>query len=265
MPYLSVPGDRLFYALFEGDLHHRKNLILIHGAGGNHRHWPAELRRFPGYRVSSLDLPGHGLSSGCGRTAIAEYAYSVESFVRAQNLSEVVVIGHSMGGAIALTLALQDPSWLSAVVVIACGPRLPIEFHILEGLRPGSQSGAMRERTIQQICQLAYGPDADPQLRQRGCQELLNVDPAVLYGDYLACSRFDVTDRLNRIRIPILFLTAAQDRLLPAAVSAESAEQIPKAQTVEIPHAGHMVVLEKAQQTAGIVEMFLDRLAHSEP
>ena len=73
MPYIDVNGERLFYVVNAGKLRSKRSergewsLVLIHGAGGSHLVWPAELRRLGGVTVYALDLPAHGKSDGQGR------------------------------------------------------------------------------------------------------------------------------------------------------------------------------------------------------
>ncbi len=88
----------------------RPALVLIHGAGGTHLHWPAELRMLDSTAVYALDLPAHGKSAPPGRTSIEEYADDIAAFVEALGLEHVVLVGHSMGGAIAQTIGLRKPS-----------------------------------------------------------------------------------------------------------------------------------------------------------
>ena len=92
-------------------------VILIHGAGGTHLHWPAQIRRLPGHNVYALDLPGHGKSEGRGNQTIESYCHSIIQWMDDIHIFRSVIVGHSMGGAIALTMALQYPertcsSWI---------------------------------------------------------------------------------------------------------------------------------------------------------
>ncbi len=73
MPYVTVAGERAFYALYQGDVRGKRHLVLVHGAGGSHLDWPAPLRRLRETNVYALDLPGHGRSGGTGRSSIAAY------------------------------------------------------------------------------------------------------------------------------------------------------------------------------------------------
>jgi pimeloyl-ACP methyl ester carboxylesterase len=67
------------------------SVVLIHGAGGSHLDWPAELRRMPGQHVYALDLPGHGKSEGLGRQSIPWlYQYAMVEWLDAMHISRAV-------------------------------------------------------------------------------------------------------------------------------------------------------------------------------
>ncbi|HUL59125.1 MAG TPA: alpha/beta fold hydrolase, partial [Anaeromyxobacteraceae bacterium] len=70
-------------------------LLLLHGAGGSHAHWPPALRELPGRRVIAIDLPGHGASPAPGRTSVAAYAEGVLALADALALPSFVAVGHS--------------------------------------------------------------------------------------------------------------------------------------------------------------------------
>lgn len=264
MPYTIVAGERLFYALVEGDPIRKRNLILVHGAGGDHTHWPAELRRMPGINVCALDLPGHGRSSGQGRTSVADYADSVHLFAQTLKLEPASVVGHSMGGAIAQTLALRQSTWLDRVVLIGTGARLRVHTSILEGLRlastedlsPGTSKSTF-EATIDTICQWAYGPSINHQILRKGRQQLLGVDPTVIYRDYKACNDFDVMDQVTGIKLRTLIIVGGADQMTPPKYGQYLHKQISGSQLVEIKGGGHMMAIEKPTEVAQAVTRFL--------
>src|SRR5512140_1427122 len=92
----------LYYFAHGADLLTRPPVVLIHGAGGNHLYWPPELRRMPNQRVFAVDLPGHGNSHGVGHHTIDDYAEGILAFAKALKLASIALVGHSMGGALAL-------------------------------------------------------------------------------------------------------------------------------------------------------------------
>jgi pimeloyl-ACP methyl ester carboxylesterase len=266
MPYTAVAGERLFYALVEGDPIRKRNLILVHGAGGDHTNWPAELRRLPGANVYALDLPGHGRSTGQGRTSVDGYADTVALFAQAVGLERASVAGHSMGGAIAQTLALRRPSWLVSVVLVGTGARLRVHPLILEGLQlsGAAPSAAISrtsfETTINTICQWQYGPTTSEQMQRKGRQQLLSVDPAVIHDDYVACNAFDVMDRVKDITLPTLIVTGSADKMTPPKYGQYLHHQIPGSQLVEIRDGGHMMAVEKPVEVTQAVARFLGAL-----
>jgi pimeloyl-ACP methyl ester carboxylesterase len=87
----------------------RPPVILLHGAGGNYITWPPQIRRLPGLNLFAVDLPGHGKSEGMGRQSIRAYADDVLALIESLRLRPAALAGISMGGAIALTLAIEYP------------------------------------------------------------------------------------------------------------------------------------------------------------
>ena len=256
MPYVTVAGERLFYAAFEGDVTRRRNLILVHGAAGSHIHWPAELRRLTDVNVYALDLPGHGRSAGRGRATLEEYADVVHLFALAAGLQNASVLGHSMGGAIVLLLAARRLPWLERVIVAGSGIRLRVDPAILDGLRPDAGPDAFAG-AVNLICQRAYGPFANRQMVRHGRELLLAVDPAVFYADYLACDGFDASEAVQHINRPVLVISAGMDRMTPAQEARDLSRRIPRAQLVEMRDAGHMMIVEKPAEVAQSVSRFL--------
>ncbi len=251
MPYIQVGDESLFYAARPGG---RPNVVLIHGAGGSHLVWPAELRHWSGATVYALDLPAHGKSGGRGRTSVVDYAGVVAGWLAALALERAVVVGHSMGGAIAQQLALDYPACVAGVILVATGARLRVLPAILEGLL------ADYESTLDLINQYAWGPDTPAELVRRGREHLAQANAQVTHGDYVACNTFDVMNRLQDITAPALVIGGTADQLTPVKYATKLAESIPGAQLCLIEGAGHMVMLEKPAQVVQAVADFLDHL-----
>jgi len=255
MPYVLTPGtrERLYYAL------HRAGapatpLLLIHGAGGNHLQWPAALRRLPDADVYALDLSGHGRSEGQGCQSIAAYRDAVLELMEGLHMERAVLVGHSMGGAIALEMALRYPNRMAGLVMIGSGARLRVAPALLQGLQSDFP------RAVELLCLRLFAEDAPEQLRRTGCQQLLQADPQVVYDDFVACDRFDSMGELGRVETPTLVIGGTADRMTPPKYSRYLAEQIPGASLELIPGGGHMVMLEQPQPVARAISAFLGRL-----
>jgi pimeloyl-ACP methyl ester carboxylesterase len=251
MPYVTVAGKKTFYALFQGDVRDKHNLVLVHGAGGSHLDWPAPLRRLREANVYALDLPGHGRSEGTGRSSIAAYRDFLFAFLDALGLERAAVVGHSMGGAIAIDFALHYPDRLAGLILVGTGARLRVLPAILTGILSDF------EATVDLVCDYAFGPSASEQLKRLGRQRLLKTSPEVLHGDYAACDAFDVMERLGEVRCPTLVICGTADRLTPPKYSVYLYDHIPEAELVLVNAAGHMVMLEKPEVVTRAISKFI--------
>ncbi|MGD1995729.1 MAG: alpha/beta fold hydrolase [Anaerolineae bacterium] len=247
MPTTQVGENKLFWARSRGE---GAATILIHGAGGNHLHWPGSLRRWPKATVYALDLPGHGRSEGNGRERIDDYAADVVDFAEAVGLERAVLVGHSMGGAIAQTIALAAPDLVQGLVLMGTGAKLGVAPAILEGLERDF------EGTTELIARWAWGPAANPTLVAQGQEMMLETGPRVVLGDFVACDRFDVRDRVDGIAAPTLVLTGSEDRMTPPRFGEWLANQIPGARFSLLEGAGHMLMLERPRWVTEAVEDF---------
>ncbi|HEX9052094.1 MAG TPA: alpha/beta hydrolase, partial [Anaeromyxobacter sp.] len=228
-------------------------VVLVHGAGASSADWPAELRALPGRRVLALDLPGHGAAPGPPGASIVERAAAVEALLDAEGIAAAVVAGHSMGGAVALTLALERPARVAGLVLVATGARLRVAPDALalsaspEGL--ALAAGAMADRSC--------GPGASDETRAARAREIAATPPGLLHADLSACDAFDVMARLGELRVPALVVCGTEDRLTPPRYAAFLAERIAGARLVQVPGAGHLVMLEAPRAVAGAIAAFL--------
>jgi len=233
----------------------RPPLVFVHGAGGNLMHWPGALRRLPGQVVYALDLPGHGKSGGAGRSEIGAYAEVVRGFAEALELIPFVPAGHSMGGAIAIELALRYPARLAGLILVGTGAKLRVAPEIMTGILDDYAG------TTELLAQRAHGEHVDPYLLRLYTRRLREVDPRILRADFLACDAFDRRADVSRITLPTLILCGDADRMTPVKFSQFLHEQIAGSQLVVVPGAGHMVILEQPAAVAASVAAFLSAFA----
>jgi pimeloyl-ACP methyl ester carboxylesterase len=251
MPYLDLNHERVYYALHRNRLVGGVPVVLIHGAGESHLVWPAGLRRLPDTTVYALDLPGHGKSDGDGCNTITGFVDWLVQFLDGINAPRAILIGHSMGGAIAQLFALTQPTRVAGLVLIATGAKLRVAPQLLEW------SLSDLTAATELVSRMEWGLNVPEQLIRLGKQQMLANRPAVVHSDYLACDAFDVRERVRDIKAPTLIVAGMVDQLTPIKYATFMAEQFRAARLVSVPDAGHMVMIEAEPIVTYAVEQFV--------
>jgi len=231
----------------------KSTIFFIHGAGGSGRFWQAQVEGLAA-RANTLapDLPGHGRSGGNGYDTVEDYARSVMNFINALHVSNPVLCGISLGGAVVLQVMLDYPDLLKAGILINTGAKLkvaPVIFDILEKDYPGYLS---------MISNLVTSKTTKPEHIKHFQEETAQCKPEVTLGDFRACNRFDVMQRLGAITRPVLVVSAADDQLTPPKYSEFLQNNIPGATRVIVPESGHILPMEKPAELNRAIINFLD-------
>ena len=240
----------------EDQVKKRPPVILIHGAGGNHLSWPPQIRRMADERVYALDLPGHGKSEGTGRQSIDEYVDDLIAFMKELKLRAAVVVEISMGSAIALTLALKFPKKVLGLGLLGSGSKLRVDPSILE--TAGNPSTF--ESAVEMINENCFSTNSSQNLIQLSKQNMLEMRPPVLLGDFLACNEFDVTSQLGKIDVPTLIICGAEDKMTPLKYSELLRGRIANSHLHVVDNAGHMVMAEQPDVVADLLKQFIDSI-----
>lgn len=225
-------------------------LVFIHGAGCTGEVFAGQLAHFSD--ATAPNLPGH-LCAGAP-SSISQFADAVEAFAADRHLESAVVCGHSMGGAIALELALRNPAWLAGAVLLGGGARMRVAPAFLEGFQSDFEATA---RTLAQY----FFADATPERVDAAVEMMQRVGQPQTLRDFQACDAFDVLERVHMITVPVLVLTGEADKLAPAKHAAALADRVPGAQARIVPNAGHFVMIERPTETNEHIAAFLDGLS----
>ena len=233
----------------------KPTIFFIHGAGGSGSFWQAQVEGLAA-RANTIapDLPGHGRSGGNGYDTVEDYARSVMDFIKALPVSNPVLCGISMGGAVVQQFMLDYPALSKAGILINTGARLkvaPAVFDILAKDYPGYLS---------MISSLAASKTTPPEHLSRFQEQAAQCKPEVALGDFRACNRFDVMQRLGSITRPVLVVSAADDQLTPPKYGEFLENNIPGATRVIIPESGHILPMEKPAELNRAIVNFLDYL-----
>lgn len=230
-------------------------VFLCHGAGGDGGSCAALARVLEAeasVAAHALSYPGRADVPGPARGSVAELAAFVRDRVAA-TLGSLdaphVVLGHSMGGAVALEYALGAPAGLRALALVSTGARLRVHPSILAALSPGDA-----------------GRGAAPagEAFARSIEAAALTPRATALADWQAADAFDRMAEVHQIRTPTLILVGDADLLTPLKYARFLHDRIGGSELVVLPGAGHSLPTEHTAQVAEHVGAFLRGLAAPE-
>jgi pyruvate dehydrogenase E2 component (dihydrolipoamide acetyltransferase) len=264
--YVALPGGvRLFYVL-AGPAGAVPPLVFLHGLGGSGSTWQTVLADLAArHRVCALDLPGHGASD---KPAPATADYSVAGLARAVaqaldllGLGQAALVGHSLGGAVAMQVALDRPAAVSRLVLVdSAGLGDEINPALLDRVEAApSRAEARRllelffyddrhvlESAIEEMYQQFCSPGAHDAIRAAAAASFTR-----------ARQQTDLPGRMRELQQPVLLLWGAEDRVISARHARAAAQAIDGAQVEVWENVGHVPQLEAADRFVGAIERFL--------
>ena len=268
--FLTANELRLHYLDWDGDA--AKPLVLLHGGAASCHWWDwvAPLLR-DDYRVLALDWRGHGESE---RDAppyhTRDFVADLEGLIQNLGLERPAVVGHSMGGHVALAHAALHPESVAALAVLDSLADLPeeaIEMLEARAKRPARRFAALEEaidsfrltppqevpvNVFRELAAHMYRQDADGSW-------VAKADRNSFYRELI-----DVPALLPKIPCPTLILRAGASAMSKASAELMK-QQLPRSKLVELPGAEHHFVLDRPQETRDCIHSFLETCEYSAP
>jgi pimeloyl-ACP methyl ester carboxylesterase len=207
--------------------------------------------------VAAVDLSGHGesddIDADAGYETLSAYTDDVAAVVEATDCS--VLVGHSLGGAVAIWAALERDLDLDGLVLAGTGPRLPVLSDLLDWLKTD----------FDRAVEFLHGSDRlfhdpDPELLAASTRRLRETGQPVTGRDFRTSNLFNVLGRLDEIDLPAAALVGEYDQLTPLRYHQYFAAEMPNCSVLQIEDAAHLSMLEQPQAFNAALSMFLDRL-----
>jgi pimeloyl-ACP methyl ester carboxylesterase len=276
----TIAGRRLAYwcstGAGAGETGGSHTLLLLHGLGADHEGLLPLARAWPGAHIVAPDLPGFGRSDPLAAThSLVHYADAMEALCADLGLSDVTVLGHSLGASIALTMSARYPRRARALVLIS--PVAP---------QPGRQTWLARayyefgsrlptwaarrwflSRPAVYVSDRLMFVTADRRVRRR----ILDADyrsaalasPRAITEVYRSIREMPLMTVADGVRTPAVLIGSEHDSLAPPAALAALSDRIPHSELSVLPGAGHLWCVEEPADAARLISASLERLTGS--
>lgn len=265
MPVLEIDGVRT-YCEESGS---GPPLVLVHGLGGSTALWskvvPSLAEEF---RVVAYDLRGSGRTPATGGTTLAELVGDLRGLIDRLDLGRPLVMGHSIGGSIALAHAAAHPEQVCAVVGVGAPSELPEAGR--DGMRTRAET--VEASGMKAVAETVATNGMAPSFREAYPEELQSFvslleenDPAGYSTLCRVVADVDVVVAFERIAAPVLLVAGALDAVVPPDANAANAARIRNARAVTVDDSAHLLPWEKPDVLLEVARPFLREAADAPP
>ena len=228
-------------------------MVFVHGSGACGAIWRYQTDCFAD--SLAVNLPGH--PDGQALKSVDECVEWLMDYLKGKECGDVILAGHSFGGAIALMYALKYPQELKGIIIIGSGARLRVHSIFLTTCE---QAIAGHPRKWHEMIEEWYRR-TPPDYRMNIIERQKDVGPAVMLNDFLACDKFDIMDRVNEIELPTIIICGESDFMTPMKYANYMGARIANSRVVIVPGAGHCVFAEEPEAVNKAIEDFLRELS----
>jgi branched-chain amino acid transport system permease protein len=230
-------------------------VLYVHGNTGSCR-WYERVMDVPGTRTVALDMPNFGRSKPLeGEPDLDRYADAVAAFIRALPIDRPVVVGHSLGGGVAISLAVRAPALVRGLILVdsaaPSGLVTPKERHpLIEMMRTNRAVLAQALRAVVPTL-------SDEAFFQSLVDEATLMAAPAWVGNAEALGRFDYRGRTSAFTGPTLVVWGRRDVVVTEAMARETAAAFPGAKLEMLEDVGHSVMVEDPRRFVSLITEFL--------
>lgn len=221
-------------------------LLLIPPSGAGKENWLFQTEHF--LDSEGISLPGH--PDGKPLNSVDEYVEWLHDYIHHKGYKDVVLAGHSLGGAIAQLYALKYGNELKGLILIGTGARLRVLPATLTSVRSEIGDEVAWRKYIEDT------PLPSPRLKPAR-DEKIRIGPETLLSDLLCCDKFDIMEQVQNIKLPTLIIVGTEDASTPVKYSQYLANKIKGSKLVIIQGATHGVAQEKPAEVNRAIEEFV--------
>ena len=253
MPMLAIGGNlSIHYQIYHPK--GRPSVLLLHGLGANGESWGYQIPALveAGYRVLAPDARGFGKSTfPGGKNSIEIMAEDMTALLMHLQSAPSDIVGISMGGTLALQIAIHHPELVNKLVLVNTFASLrPVQprlwWHFLVRFLMMHLSGMDAQANL--VANNLFPRPEQAELRDILRQQINQANPKAYRSAVRSLGLFNVQNNLGDIRAPTLVITGENDGTVPWEIQQVMADRIPNAKQIIIPHSGHAVIADRPEE-----------------
>ncbi|AXV39136.1 alpha/beta fold hydrolase [Methanobacterium sp. BAmetb5] len=259
MNFLKLENCDLYYQ----DAGSGDPVVLVHGMGSDHTAWGGLVPLLQtNYRALAVDLRGHGYSCKTpGPYSLDLFATDLLKLLESLDIEKAHFLGHSLGGAVLLELALQHPEKMYSLTLISSFAQVdpPLEIILNKLLKILKEQGY--EAFFDACLPLTYTPEFLEEnqetfsLIKATTRQMVSL--ASLTDTLQACLQIDLKDSLNEIKVPALVIAGSEDTFTPSHHGIFIKNNLKQGKMATMEGVGHNLLVEQPGKTYSLLQDFL--------
>lgn len=243
-------------------------VLLLHGIGGRAAGWHAVQTHLAaqGWRSIAWDMPGYGRSPALAASDMAALAQALHQLRRHKGVTQAVLVGHSLGGMVALQAWADAPEGIAAMLLAATSPAFghgdgDFQQQFLAQRLAPLEAGKSMAQVAERLVPTMAAPGTPAERLAPACAHMASIAPAAYRQALQALVRFEQRQALPTVTVPVLCLAAEHDRTASPQVMQRMAAKMPGARYACLAQAGHLLHYEQPEAFMAALDEFLAGLA----
>ena len=233
-------------------------LVMMHYFGGSAREWTqvadALARQ---HQCFAVDMPGFGAANEWQGFSVEEMVADVKALVESLNLKRYILVGHSMSGKVAITLAATRPAGLAALILVAPSPPSPEPMSDKD--RRDMLQGYSKRKVAEETVTKITGHPLPPDLYELAVEDNLRSSAAAWAAWLEQGSREDLSRQVGVLNVPALVVAGEKDPVLPAPIQTRDVlPHLAHGRLEIVSESGHLIPLERPAALASLITDFCD-------